>query len=176
MSHTDVIKNLKALYTTPSPRRAAREATLAPIIAKAHALREDLTVIVLAHADLSHAAATLDLRALGRYLRLDLVPVVARARQVASEIVNAGTLNELVEALYTAEAKVDAVSDRDWEAAMEIVNRLVERAEGSVKGLRIAADALLASLTAGAAEPVLASATVNVPKLDVTFIAEKAKA
>jgi hypothetical protein len=134
------VLKIKDLYTKPSPHRAARQATLDPLAARARDLRTAHATIVAAYADDAHDASTIDQRQAARYLRPELVLTVASLVKSARTLTEAGSTDDLAAALRHARGQLDNTQDRTWEAAVQQVTKITERVATSVAALRRAAD------------------------------------
>jgi hypothetical protein len=159
-----IVQTLKSMYTVPSRHREARLNTLAPLIARAHAARDEHMVLTLQHEDTAHAAAKLDTRQVARFLRPELLPVVGRLRASAITLRDAGTAADLVAAIHAATDLVDSDQDRAFEASAAELTKVVDQVENTVRSLRQAAATLTTALATLEAEPELAAAAINVPK------------
>ena len=145
---SSLIDSLKALYITPHPLHDARTATLRPLAFRARAA-------IAAHAaygdmdDLVRAAAGLSATSLARRVRPDLLPLVTQLISAAALIRDRGRTTDVTDALANAEHAVDnAPRDREFESCTQSLQTVVERVEGCVAGLRVAADRLYAAIDA----------------------------
>ena len=143
-----LIDNLRNLYVTPHPLHDARTATLRPLATRArvaiaaHGTYDAMTELVL-------AAAALSVPALAPRVRRNLMANVTQLVNAATVIKGRGHTADVVDALEGAEAAVDgAPRDREFEAAIQKLTKIVERTEGCVAGLRAAADRLYAAIDA----------------------------
>jgi hypothetical protein len=166
---TSVIATLKSLYSTPNRHRTARATTLAPLATRVHAVRTDLAALIAAHADVARKAATLNARALGRYVRPDLVPVVNRLIAMADLVKNHGDTRDVLDALHLAEDTIDTAADREWELSAQNVEKFLARTEGALAALQQAAASMIAALRVLEAEESLANDAVVVPPMVEQF-------
>ena len=169
------IERLRMLYAPPANAKFAEHLkTLAPMSEEVRSLAHEHADLLDRFQDAACAAVTLDTRRIERYLRPDLLPLVARIAEAARALATPGRPDGALDGVRAAERSAVSASDREFEAAVEIARRDVDLLRGSVRGLRAHAAVLVDALAKLGAVDVLSSGAVTVPKVEFGYLSDGA--
>jgi hypothetical protein len=159
------IVRLKNLYAKPSPHRAAREATLAPILAEAADLHARHSQVITQHALVAREAASITMPSVSRYATQEAARLIGRLVDAAQVILHAGATFDVLATVQTAADQLDAPQDRAFEAAAQLAKRDLDRLRGTVGTLELNAT-ILTDLLVTLSDMPLAADAVRVPPIE----------
>jgi tRNA(Phe) wybutosine-synthesizing methylase Tyw3 len=130
------IKALHRLTTPAHAEHGKRHAALDVFGPRVRFCRDVHARLMAEYSEVARQANALNVKALVRVLRPDLLHVVAKLLESAKGIIAAGSLAEVAEAYTAAYISIDTATANEFARHCELVDKLVQRAEGAVRDLQ----------------------------------------